>query len=1041
MRLFRYFLLFTAALSGLWLIPAGTVLLDAAAHLRQVRVAEGLIDQLHRSSTLLHALHQEQAASLRRVAGVARNELHMARGITDAAIRHDLDSAAALSPVRRQVDAAHADGLEILWAFRAVATAVLEQAEREPAVRAGQLAGAVEAWLALLRTMDYAAQDQELAWLLVSGNVSSDGALVLELCNLRVRQEEQLRQRLARELPPSLASAVAALEHGQPEPVLRRCGLRSGSVDFSGNAVAASRLEALAALETQLVQWLHHQVQQQLLGAWVRGFLTIVTLGAMALLLAVSGYFLMSTYARPLERLRHTVRALQNDPDGAARAATHGRGEVAELAAAFNELVDARQENVQYQRLADSVFEHALDGILVTDAHGTIQAVNPALGQMLGYPGRTLMYRNVRLFRSGRHDAAFYRAMWQAITARGEWCGEIWNRRGDGSLALLRLSIAAVRDAAGVLLHYVGIYTDVTEQHRAEEALRRAHDYQHTIIAALGEGLYCVDGDGMLRFLNPAAERMLGWREEELLGRNAHDAFHDRRTDGTPLPRNDCKLLGAFRDGIAYHGEEVFTRRDGSRFPVECHATPLRENGTLTGAVIAFVDISRRKDDEQRIRHLAYHDSLTGLANRSFMLQHLRLLIAQGQRHPLPLAVLFLDLDRFKHINDSLGHHVGDTLLMQVAARLRGVLREGDLLARQGGDEFIVVCSAERNGDGAAVCPAAMQVARKMHAALADPFVVDGQELYVSASVGISCLPEHGGDADTLLRHADQAMYQAKQAGIDTAVYAPGGDRFVHDRLTLETRLRGALARNDLHLVVQPVVELASGRIVGGEVLLRWLDEGSLIGPELFIPLAEETGQIDAIGAWLNTVACGLAAHWRALAPDFILAVNLSPRQLFGRGLLRSLCRAMTEHGLGHGALELEITETVTMSLPRRARRSIRWLRQRGLRLSIDDFGTGHSSLTRLQEITADRLKIDRSFVRGLPDTPHSVTIVRNTIALAHDLGMTVVAEGVETEGQRQLLLELGCDYAQGFLFSRPVAAEEFTHLLAGDVLEPAQDD
>lgn len=1041
MRLFRYFLLFAAALIGLWVLPAGTVLLDAAEQLRHVRVAEGLLEQLQRSSNILHALHDEQTASLRRVAGAERGELNTMRGMTDTAMRHGLDSATALLPVRRQVDEADVDGLEILRAFRSVAAAALERTEREPAVRTGQLAGAVESWRILLRIMDYAAQEQELAWLLASGHVPADGALALELCNLRVRQEEQLQQRLGRELPPPLAAAVAAVDHGRREPALQRCTLRNGSIEFFGNAVVASRLETLAALEAQLVPWLQQQVQQQLLGAWARGFLTVVALVAMALLLTLAAYFLVSIYARPLARLRHTVSALQVDPDGKIRADAYGRGEVAELAAAFNELVDARQENEQYQRLADSVFEHALDGILVTDPDGTIQAVNPALGRMLGYPGRTLMYRNVRLFKSGRHDAAFYHTMWQAITAQGTWCGEIWNQRSDGSLALLRLSVSAVRDAAGALLHYVGIYSDVTEQHRAEEALRRAHDYQHTIIAALGEGLYCVDGEGMLHFLNPAAERMLGWREDELLGRNAHDAFHDRRADGTPLPRRDCMLLRAFRDGIAYHGEEVFTRRDGTRFPVECHATPLRENGMLTGAVIAFADISRRKDDEQRIRHLAYHDSLTGLANRSFMLQHLRLLIAQGQRSPLPLAVLFLDLDRFKHINDSLGHHVGDILLTQVAARLRGVLREGDLLARQGGDEFIVVCSAEHNRDDGAVCPAAMSIAGKMHAALAEPFFIDRQELYVSASIGISCLPEHGGDADTLLRHADQAMYQAKQAGIDTAVYAPGGDRFVHDRLTLETRLRGALARNDLHLVVQPVVELASGRIVGGEALLRWVDEGSLIGPELFIPLAEETGQIGAIGAWINTVACGLAAQWRALEPDFVLAVNLSPRQLYGRGLLRSLCRAMTEHGLGHGALELEITETVTMSLPRRARRSIRWLRQRGLRLSIDDFGTGHSSLMRLQEITADRLKIDRSFVKGLPEMAHSVTIVRNTIALAHDLGMSVVAEGVETEGQRQLLLELGCDYAQGFLFSRPVDAEEFTRMLAGGVLEPATDD
>ncbi|GAB4292681.1 MAG: hypothetical protein Kow0096_07760 [Thiohalomonadaceae bacterium] len=981
MQLFRLFLLFALVLTALLAIPAGVVLWDTGTRLREVRDAEVLLTRLQQLSAQLQAVHEQQYAALRGHSD-ARPELLPGRHTAAAAVLLPVAGVAGLP----------AD-------LPASAPELLQQAEQEVAAThlPPPLALPVTAWLDLLRSLDYAARERELAWQLANGVKTANLATLFELCGLAVRLDDLLQHRLVRELPPPLSLATVSIAHGVPPPEPGKCAQAdAGTTQESRHATAAARHAALLTIEQKYSQWVSAETQQMLLQAWLRGFVIVCAGGASLLVLSLYGFGLLRFHARPVLSMSRVLHALRQDATAPARVDASGSGEMAVLADSINELVDRWQAHDHYHRLADSVFAHALDGILVTDAAGIIQAVNPALGRMMAYPGRALMYRNVRLFKSGCHDAEFYRSMWQAISQQGQWSGEIWNRRGDGELALLRLSIAAVHDAAGALLHYVGIYSDITEQHRAEEALHRAHDYQRTILAALGEGLYCVDGEGFLRFLNPAAERMLGWRESELLGRNAHDAFHGKRPDGTPLPRSECAMLGVFRDGISYHGEEMFTRRDGSSFPVECHSTPLYENGAITGAVVAFTDISRRKEDEQRILHLAYHDGLTGLANRSFLLQHLRLLIAQRHRQPMSLAVLFLDLDRFKQVNDSLGHHVGDTLLMQVAARLRGVLRSGDLLARQGGDEFIVVCSAEQ--DGGAACPAALSVAQKIHAVLGQPFSIDGQELFIGASIGISCLPEHGVDADILLRRADQAMYQAKQAGLDTAIYTPGGERYVQDRLTLETRLRGVLVRNELRTLVQPVVDLASGRIVGGEVLLRWNDQGRLIVPELFIPLAEETGQIIAIGAWVNAEACRMAAQWRALMPDFVLAVNLSPRQLFDQRLLRGLCSAMGSHGLAGDALELEITETVTMSLPRRARRSIHWLRQRGLRLSIDDFGTGHSSLKRLQEITADRLKIDRSFVQGLPEATHSVTIVRNTIALAHDLGMEVIAEGVETE-------------------------------------------
>lgn len=1045
MPLFRNFLLFALVLAVLLTVPAGVVLRDVAGELRGSRTAEALLERLHAASDLLHAVHEEQVASLQQQDGIrpAVVSLTAVRARTDAALRDAAADGTLLRQLRYRVDGGAATPLELLHGYHTVAAAVVAEAEGGAAAAGlpAELAGPVNAWLLLLRGMDYAAHERDLTWLMQGTVLAGERQALFELCHLQVRLDELLQHQLARKLPPPLAQPVVALVQDDTGPVAQYCTLIDNGVRASllpGLAPDGGRLEALAGIERQFMQWIAGRQEQHLIAAWGRGFLTVLAGSIVSLLLLAYGFYLARAYARPLDSLIHAARDLHDEAVVTVRAEVNGSGEMAALAAAFNELADARQEHEQYQRLADNVFEHALDGILVTDASGTIQAMNPALGGMMGYPGRALMYRNVRLLQSGRHDAAFYQSMWQTLSRAGAWRGEIWNRRGDGELALFRLSIAAVRDAAGAVLHYIGMYSDVTERHRAEQALRRSDDYNRTIIAALGEGLYCVDGEGFLKFLNPVAERMLGWREEELYGRNAHDAFHGKRADGSPLPRSECALLGVFHNGINYHGEEVFTRRDGSSFPVECHSTPLRESGEITGAVVAFTDISRRKEDEQRIQHLAYHDSLTGLANRGFLLEHLRLLISQGHRRPQSLAILFLDLDRFKQVNNTLGHHLGDRLLTEVATRLRSALREGDLLARQGGDEFIVVCAADGEADAEGdVATAALVIAANIHAALVRSFLIEGLELYVNVSIGISCLPQHGNDAHTLLRRAEQAMYQAKSAGVRTSLYAPGGDRFLQERLTLENRLRGALVRNDLRLLVQPVVELASGRIVAGEALLRWNDAGRSIAPERFIPVAEETGQIMAIGDWVNGEVCRLAAQWRRQAPDFLLAVNLSPRQLFGSGLLRSLCRAMDANGLGRDALELEITETVTMSLPRRARRTISWLRRRGVHLAIDDFGTGHSSLVRLQEITADRLKIDRSFVKGLPDTLHSVTIVRNTITLAHDLGMKVVAEGVETEAQRRLLLELGCDHAQGFLFSPAVEPQRFGRLLEQGVLVP----
>ncbi|WP_275100373.1 EAL domain-containing protein [Sedimenticola hydrogenitrophicus] len=705
------------------------------------------------------------------------------------------------------------------------------------------------------------------------------------------------------------------------------------------------------------------------------------------------------------------------------------------LASGFQHLVDLIQQREQSHRLAREVFDHVREGILVTDPDGVILAVNPAISEITGYSADGLIGQPVRLFKSGRHDAAFYAAIWASVNTTGEWRGSLWNRCCNGELALMRLSISAIKDADGTTYQYIGIYSDITGQHQMEKALRQAHDYQRQLIDTLGEGLFSVDAEGDLLFMNPAAERLLGWREAELIGRNAHDIFHGQRADGAPLARHECPMLGVFSRAEPYQGEETFTRRDGSRFPVLCHSTPIMEEGAVTGAVIAFTDISQRKEYERRIHHLAFHDSLTGLANRAFLMQHLQLLLAQERRHHhgAKVAVLFLDLDRFKHINDSLGHPVGDALLVEVARRLRNILREEDLLARQGGDEFIIVLSTPAV---AAVKEQLLpeRVARKVRQAFEEPCHIGTSDLYVSASIGIAQFPEHARDADTLLRYADHAMYQAKNSSAGYAVYSHAMERAqLESAPRLVTRLHRAIEERRLSVQIQPIIELCSGRTVGGEVLARWCDEARMVPPSTFIPLAEETGLIHPLGEFVLEEACRLLNDWRRINAGLYLAVNVSPRQLTHRRWLRGAHDTLSHHHTPPEALELEVTESAMGSLPRRARRTMRWLRQCGIRCSIDDFGTGHSSLIRLRELRVDRLKIDQAFVRELPDSTHSATIVRNTIALAHDLGMQVVAEGVEQEAQRDCLQRMGCDFAQGYLFDRPLAAEAFGQRLRNE--------
>jgi diguanylate cyclase (GGDEF)-like protein/PAS domain S-box-containing protein len=460
--------------------------------------------------------------------------------------------------------------------------------------------------------------------------------------------------------------------------------------------------------------------------------------------------------------------------------------------------------------------------------------------------------------------------------------------------------------------------------------------------------------------------------------------------------------------------------------------TPDGEVLYLDGAIFDHTD---RKRLEQQLEHLAYHDFLTDLPNRASFYHHVEVAIARSQRHGGFTAVLFVDLDDFKLVNDCFGHIVGDELLCKVAERLRSVLRDTDVIARQGGDEFLVVIwEPERAEDEGHAAERASTLARRIQSAISAQLVVAGVEVSISASVGIALYPAHASAVDDLLKCADIAMYQAKEAGRNAhRQYRDPGDAPMA-QLSMAGRLRRAVDNYEFVLHYQPMVELTSGRMVGAEALIRWNDpKHGLVAPGQFIELAERTGLIEPISRWVISEACRQSVEWKRLGLDVCVSINL-PARFWEPTAIGSVLDTIESFGLSPSRLMVEITESAAMASPNRNDAIIDMLENRGLSIAIDDFGTGHSSLARLNQLHVNTLKIDRTFVRDVPEDAHAATLVSAIIQLAHTLGLTPLAEGVESAAQRQFLIEQGCRYAQGFYFSRPVPAEQIPAYAAGDL-------
>ncbi len=560
---------------------------------------------------------------------------------------------------------------------------------------------------------------------------------------------------------------------------------------------------------------------------------------------------------------------------------------------------------------------------------------------------------------------------------------------------------------------------DIRERIRSETEMRKLS----SAIAQTADAVMITDRQGIIEYVNPAFETMTGYVRADVIGAGSNILKSGRQGE-TFYQRLWSTILA----GEPFSDVLVNRRKDGTLYYEEKTITPLKDTyGSITHFVSTGRDITERMQTQEQLQYLAQHDALTELPNRVLLLDRLKQGLARARWHRRLVAVLFVDLDRFKTINDTLGHEVGDRLLQQLADRFRRSVREGDTVARFGGDEFVILLDDVADESDIAA------IAKKVLETLAPPFEIDDQRLYITASIGISLYPNDGEDSGILLKHADIAMYRAKELGKNTyQFFAADMSARAFERLSLETRLRHALERNEFVLQYQPQIDVATGRIVGVEALLRWQHpDFGLVLPGDFIASLEETGQIAPVGDWVLTTACAQLRAWHSAGyQDLQMAVNLSPRQLQSDGFAARTKNTLAIFDIPPSRLELEITENVLLRQAGMAHDALEGLRVLGVRLAIDDFGTGYSSLAYLQRFSIDTLKIDRSFVHDIPGDPDDSAITTAIAALARSLQLTIVAEGVETVAQRDFLRQLGCTIMQGHLFSRPLPPEEVSRLL-----------
>jgi diguanylate cyclase (GGDEF)-like protein/PAS domain S-box-containing protein len=665
-----------------------------------------------------------------------------------------------------------------------------------------------------------------------------------------------------------------------------------------------------------------------------------------------------------------------------------------------------------------AVLDNVMFGI-VRERGQRVVSTNRRFDELFGYAEGELVGESLSvLFPNQEMFEQAVAASGPVLASGGDYSDEHLHRRRDGSLFMCQLSGRALDPERLETDGCIFVYADVTERRQAEEKLRLAA----TVLEHIADGVMVIDVHGRIVATNPAYTQITGYTEIEAVGTESGLTRASLASSAGHEPEFYDSLWRDLAETGFWRGEIWSTRKNGEVYLEWLTVSAVRDDeDQVSHYVCVFSDITKLKESQEKLDHLAHHDPLTGLPNRLLFHDRLQHAMARAARAGSQLAVLFIDLDRFKNVNDTLGHHVGDELLRHVAGALSGCLREGDTLARLGGDEFIVLLESVDGERGARL------VAEKLMRLFGQPVPVASYELFVTGSVGISLFPRDGADLNDLIRNADVAMYQAKARGRNGyAFYAPSMEGEGLERLRLEALLRRAIEKNEIWLAYQPQVEIDSGRLIGVEALVRWNSpELGQVGPDRFIPLAEDIGFINQLGSWVLEQACRQVVCWDG-AGLYVpkIAVNLSARQFDRGGLAGLVERVLRETGLPPHRLQLEVTESVIMNTGD-AMQYINDLHAIGVELAIDDFGTGYSSLAYLKRLPVQTLKIDRSFIRDISTDSNDEAIAIAIIQLGKSMNLTVIAEGVETGEQAAFLLRHGCRRAQGYLYARPLAPEQ----------------